>query len=170
MGLSFDTIPINEVPSPPDPEEHRPVVLVVDDEIVIADTLAIILSKSGFAAIPAYRGRSALEIAQVIPPDLLLTDVAMPGMSGIELAIAMSQKVPDCKVLLFSGQSSTADLLSEARAAGYSFPVLTKPIRPNVLLACISRCLEDLTDSTNGSICEGDEEVLFPPRVAAGGR
>jgi CheY-like chemotaxis protein len=72
---------------------------------------------------------------------MMITDVCMPGMSGIELAIAIREAIPDCKVLLFSGQASTADLLATARDAGYEFEALSKPIHPTELLARISKCL-----------------------------
>ena len=68
-------------------------------------------------------------------PHLLITDVAMPGMTGIELAIHFRKTQPECKVLLFSGQASTADLLEKARAQGYDFDLLAKPIHPADLLA-----------------------------------
>jgi CheY-like chemotaxis protein len=117
----------------------HPVVLVVDDDCIIADTLAAILEISGYAPIAAYDGPSALEIATIIPPDLLISDVVMPGMSGVELAMALSQSVPDCKVLLFSGQAATLDLLSAARAAGHHFPALTKPVHPRLMLGHVSQ-------------------------------
>jgi DNA-binding response OmpR family regulator len=119
----------------------KPLVLVVDDERVIADTLKTILEMSGYAAITAYDGESALEIAQVIPPDLLISDVVMPGMSGVELAMALRTSIPDCHVLLFSGQAATLDLLSTARAAGYDFTALTKPVHPSALLARVAELL-----------------------------
>jgi DNA-binding NtrC family response regulator len=87
-------------------------------------------------------GKSALEIARVIPPELLLSDVVMPEMTGIELAIAVVQSVPDCKVLLFSGQAATVNLLADARAAGHDFTTLRKPIHPTDLLACITGSLK----------------------------
>jgi hypothetical protein len=67
-------------------DQNSPVILVVDDERVIADTLSVILSRNGFAAMTAYNGTSALEIATLVPPQLLISDVMMPGMSGIDLA------------------------------------------------------------------------------------
>src|SRR5271170_2367929 len=121
---------------------HQPVVLVVDDEHVIADTLTAILSRSGFTVMPAYDGASALQIALAITPDLLITDVFMPGMTGIELAIAMRKTIPDCKVLLFSGQASTLDLLAKARNDGHDFALLLKPVHPTELLARISECIQ----------------------------
>lgn len=140
--LKSEIVPIDEVPLPDEVESRRPVVLVVDDERVIADTLGAILSNSGFAPLVAYNGKSAMEIARVIPPEILISDVMMPGMTGIELAIELVRAVPDCKVLLFSGQASTVDLLADARAAGHNFTTLSKPIHPTELLANISRCLE----------------------------
>jgi DNA-binding response OmpR family regulator len=117
---------------------HRPRVLVVDDEAVIADTLAEILSLSGFPAIAAYDGNGALGTALLQPPEMLITDVALPGMNGIDLAITIKRVYPDCKILLFSGQATTADLLATARRDGYRFTLLTKPVAPHELLATVA--------------------------------
>jgi CheY-like chemotaxis protein len=116
----------------------RPRVLVVDDEAVIADTLAEILSLSGFPAIAAYDGNGALGTALLQPPEMLITDVALPGMNGIELAITVKRVYPDCKILLFSGQATTADLLAAARRGGHQFTLLNKPVAPLDLLATVA--------------------------------
>jgi DNA-binding NtrC family response regulator len=134
IALTEITAKIHDRPAGP----FRPVVLVVDDERIIADTLGAILDLSGYAPLVAYNAKSALEFAQVIPPDLLISDVVMPGMGGVELAMALSQIVPSCKVLLFSGQAATLDLLSAARSAGFNFPALTKPVHPTAMLAHVS--------------------------------
>jgi CheY-like chemotaxis protein len=70
----------------------RPFIVVVDDEKRIADTLALILDSKGYSAEAAHDGESALEICRQRIPDLVLSDVVMPGMNGIELAIAVSQQ------------------------------------------------------------------------------
>lgn len=127
-------VPLNEVP-PADTSEYRSVVLVVDDESAIADTLTEILSRSGYAAVAAYDANDALETALLTPPELLITDVVLPGMSGIELAITIKRIFPDCKILLFSGQAATADLLERARTQGHEFEILAKPVHPTDLLA-----------------------------------
>jgi CheY-like chemotaxis protein len=137
----FPTVPVEEVPtlvSGADALTYRPVVLVVDDESVIADTLAEILTRSGYAAMPAYDAEEALETALLMPPELLVTDVVLPGMSGIELAIKIKRIFPDCKILLFSGQVATARLLATANAEGHRFQLLNKPIHPNDLLKEVS--------------------------------
>ena len=140
--LNCQIVPFAEVPVDLSGEvlPRRYVILVVDDEKVIADSLSMILSMSGFATLTAYHGMDALELARVIPPDLLISDVVMPGMTGIELAIAMVDMISDCKVLLFSGQAATADLLEQARDQGRNFTVLSKPVHPTDMLQRISDC------------------------------
>jgi DNA-binding response OmpR family regulator len=112
-------------------------VFVVDDESVIAFTLAAILGRSGFAAFPFTHPKEALLHAQSDPPDLLISDVMMPEMSGIDLAIQIKVGSPGTHVLLFSGQAATADLLKSARAEGHDFRLLTKPVHPTDLLAAV---------------------------------
>jgi DNA-binding response OmpR family regulator len=142
--MNFETVTLAELASRGivlQSHSSKPVVLIVDDEVLIADTLAAILRQSGFTAMTAYRGSTAMEIAYINPPDLLLTDVAMPGMNGIDLAIAVRQSFPDCKILLFSGQASTAEMLTNAHYAGHDFTSLQKPLHPRELLARISETL-----------------------------
>ncbi len=112
----------------------RPRVLVVDDERVIADTLAMILSQSGFDARAIYSGETALEMAQTFLPDMLISDVIMADLNGIDAAIRIRALLPKVKILLFSGQAATADLLEKARAQGYEFEILAKPVHPQDLL------------------------------------
>lgn len=120
----------------------RPRVLVVDDETAIADTIAKILTLSGYPAIAAYDGNDALETALMKPPELLITDVALPGMNGIELAVTIKRIFPDCKILLFSGQASTTDLLATAGRAGHHFTLLNKPVPPQDLLTIVAEHLK----------------------------
>jgi DNA-binding response OmpR family regulator len=154
--MKFDVVPLAEVPKTDVLSlKDRPVVLIVDDEKVIADTLSIILSKSGFDTFVAYDGPSALALALEIAPQLLISDVVMPGMSGIDLAISLSGTLPQCRVLLFSGQASTVDLLEKARRSGHNFTTLTKPVHPTDLLNRISECLAVQTSVENQTVPAG---------------
>jgi CheY-like chemotaxis protein len=114
---------------------RKPRVLVVDDEQVIADTLAKILDLNGYDASAVYTGTAAVESARSLKPDLVISDVIMPDMNGIEAAISIRGFLPTCKILLFSGQAATADLLENARAQGHEFEILAKPVHPSDLLA-----------------------------------
>ncbi len=113
----------------------KPKVLVVDDERVIADTLAMILNQSGFDARAVYSGEKALDLASIFAPDMLISDVIMNDLNGIDAAIRIRELLPQIKVLLFSGQAATANLLEKARAQGYEFDILAKPVHPQDLLS-----------------------------------
>jgi CheY-like chemotaxis protein len=112
-------------------------VVVVDDESVIAETVVEILNQEGFEAIAAANGPAAIELAQTYVPDVVLSDVAMPGLTGIEIGVKIREIVPDCRIILFSGQAATVDMLQEARERGHSFDILAKPIKPEQLISVI---------------------------------
>ena len=114
-------------------------IFVVDDEQVIAQTLAVILRQSGFVVDAFTNPLEVLNIADSQTPDLLVSDVMMPELSGIDLAIQLRKRHPQCKVLLFSGQAATADLLRTARQEGHDFELLLKPVHPKDLLGAIKR-------------------------------
>jgi DNA-binding response OmpR family regulator len=114
--------------------QATPRVLVLDDEKVIANTLALILNRSGFEAQAVYTAEAAVQSALDFSPDVLISDVIMDGATGIDAAIRISEMAPNCRVILFSGQAATADLLEGARASGHRFELLIKPVHPRTLL------------------------------------
>jgi CheY-like chemotaxis protein len=91
--------------------------------------------QSGFEATAVYNGEKAVEAARLIKPDMLISDVIMTDMNGIDAAITIRTLLPACKILLFSGQAATADLLDRARSQGHEFEILAKPVHPQDLLA-----------------------------------
>ena len=103
-------------------------IFVVDDEPVIASTLATILRMNGFSAKFFTSPLEALAAARSKAPDLLISDVTMPGISGIDLAMTMRAQYPKCKILLFSGHPATPALIEDARAQGHEFHLLFKPL------------------------------------------
>jgi CheY-like chemotaxis protein len=149
MSPRIQVVPLDQIPMQSQSHanvKQPPIVLVVDDEKVIADTLSIILSRNGFFVQTAYDAASALELSEIIPPDLLLSDVMMgPGMDGTQLAMEMTRSCPDCKVILFSGHAATQDLLARASGLGHRFTVLAKPLHPAELLERIDDCFGVLT-------------------------
>jgi len=119
-----------------------PRIFVVDDEPVIASTLATILQMNGFSAKFFTRPLEALVAARSKAPDLLISDITMPGISGVDLAIQMKAQYPRCKVLLFSGQPATLDLLEDARAQGHDFQYLQKPVLATEFLLEIGKIVD----------------------------
>jgi DNA-binding response OmpR family regulator len=88
-------------------------IFVVDDEPVIASTLAVILNMNGYSTRYFTRPLEALTAARLNSPDLLISDVSMPDLSGIDLAIQMRVQCPKCKILLFSRASKHHGLAGE---------------------------------------------------------
>jgi len=88
-------------------------IIIVDDEPIIADTLVNILTGEGHDAVAVSDGKSAIKWAQMIRPDAVVTDVVMPGIDGIDTAKAIMEFLPNCRIILFSGQAATGGLLAK---------------------------------------------------------
>ena len=134
--LNLETIAIAEIQSSArkaEREPYRPVVLIVDEEEIIADTRAAIFTSWGYAVMTAYDAVSALEIAGVIPPELLVADIELSGSNGVCLAIQMRELVPDCKVLLVSGQQGGVNRFAASVNEIRGFSLLIKPVHPEAM-------------------------------------
>ncbi len=139
------SIPPGGFPDDPDAalrerkSSRRVRVLVVDDEPTITETLVEILNGEGFDTMPASTGESALSSAQAFVPDVIISDVVMPGINGVELGIQLRTLLPKCRIILFSGQTATVDLLRDARKLGHDFEIVPKPVKPEHLISMIRR-------------------------------
>ncbi len=110
-----------------------PKILVVDDERVIADTLAVILSKYGYECWTAYQGLEALEKARQFRPHFILMDITMPEMSGVEAGQLILEEQPACKIVFMTGAKSNEDFLKR-RFGGGHYVLYWKPFDPQILL------------------------------------
>jgi len=113
---------------------HPPRVLVVDDETLIADSVTEILNRNGYEATAAYSGAEAIRQCELRRPDIVVTDVIMPDMDGIRLAMAVRAICANIRIVLFSGNAATPNLLDNAGMDGVFFELLTKPVHPAKLL------------------------------------
>jgi CheY-like chemotaxis protein len=109
-------------------------LLIVDDEHIIADTLAHIFAQAGYETKAVYSAEQALALIEDWVPNLAILDVVLPGMNGIDLAIRLKSQIPHCKLTLFSGHAATSSLLDDARRDGHALDVVPKPIHPTELL------------------------------------
>ena len=117
-------------------------VLVVDDEFIIASTWAQILRMSGFETDWATSGEEAIWRARRKRPDVLLSDVLMRGISGIETAEEILKIHPECRVVLISGHAETVRSIAEDYPGKPDFEILSKPIHPLVLLERIRESIQ----------------------------
>lgn len=130
-------------------------IYVVDDQSMTAGSLAAVLEKDGFRVLTFTDPQTALNRAQWNPPRLLLVDVFLSRMSGIELAIAMNYAAPQCRLLLFSESSRVKALLEQTRQQGYSFEFVSKPFRFRELVAKCHGMMMGQTESFAGSVLPG---------------
>jgi CheY-like chemotaxis protein len=112
-------------------------ILIVDRDQVVAKTLVMVLNSGGYDAVAAFSGEEAIVKAAQSSFDVLLADVMMEPMNGVQTALAFLQIQPTARVLLFSGSNGAVPILSEAFQAGHNFPVLAKPVHPLELFSRI---------------------------------
>jgi CheY-like chemotaxis protein len=120
-------------------------VLIVDDEKIIGETLGSIFTTRGYEARAAQSAEEAIEVLAEWQPNLAILDVRLPKMNGIDLAIALKNSHPACRVLLLSGYPNTVDLVARAQADGHLFEVLAKPVHPTVIRSRRSFALPNLS-------------------------
>lgn len=110
-------------------------ILVVDDDRLVADTLALIFVKSGFEARVAYSADEALESTRAFTPDLLLCDVTMPGRDGLALVCDVTRELPSCRIIILTGfYSNLKDVREQSKKLARPMGILTKPCQPSELL------------------------------------
>ena len=112
---------------------------MVEDEAVVLHTLQLILKQNGYDVRGARDGAEALAITKGFSPNILLCDINLPDMDGIQISLEIKQAIPDCRIVLLSGDITSTELLEEAQKQGYHFEVLAKPTEPQKLLQVLAR-------------------------------
>jgi excisionase family DNA binding protein len=123
----------------PTPATGRPRILVVDDEASIRDLLAKTLALAEYDVDLAPDGRNALERLRIIPYDLLITDLKMPGVDGLTVIREARRLKADIPVIIITGYSTEASAIEAVNlgVSGY----LTKPFRVPRVLAAATKAL-----------------------------
>jgi CheY-like chemotaxis protein len=114
-------------------------ILVVDDVDTIARVYARFLERQGYEVRIAFNGQEALEEWEKFKPDLIISDIRMPKMSGFELASKIREKKADQKIILMTGYADEAEVLQQQKSHG--FPFFTKPAD---LQTTVSKIVEDV--------------------------
>jgi DNA-binding response OmpR family regulator len=121
-------------------------ILVVDDEHAIADTLSLILARAGYKSTATYSAAEALAAVANHRPDLIISDVMMPNMNGVDFAVQVCKLYPGVEILLISGHAGTKDLVEAAGSyCGHSLDLLTKPVLPEDMLSRVAEILRRIS-------------------------
>ena len=118
-------------------ELDRRTVLVIDDDRVLADTLAQILRLNGFQPVALYSGEEAIELVERLQPDIVLSDIRMSRVDGIEAAKRIRELHPECRVILFTAHPVSAAMRHMIHGLG--FELLQRPLHPEEVLTALRR-------------------------------
>jgi len=120
--------------------EHKPTVLIIDDESGILESLTILLKTEGFNPIVAHHGKRGLELMDEASPDIVLSDIRMPGMTGVELLGQARSRMPDVPVILMTAQATLQSAMQAVNEGAFYY--IQKPFRNDELLAILRRAYE----------------------------
>ncbi len=122
------------------PQESRPTVLIIDDESAIVDTLRILLKNEGFAAHVAFGGKQGLDQIAAIRPDIVISDIRMPGFGGLDILAAARAQDPDMPVILMTAQASLQTAINAVNDGAFHY--VQKPFQNDALIAIVKRAAE----------------------------
>lgn len=152
-------------------------ILLVDDEEGIRKVLGIALEDIGYEVYTAENGEAALDIFRETNPPIVLTDIKMPGMDGIELLRRLKQESPDTEVIMITGHGDINLAIKSLKFEATDF--VTKPINDEVLEIALKRCRERIsmrqqirayTENLEQLVEEKTEKLLEAERLAAVGQ
>ena len=118
----------------------QPCILIVDDEQSILDTLRILLKNEGFEVVTAQGGKAGLEQLTASAPDIVLTDIKMPGVTGIEILAAVKEQDPETPVILMTAQASLQSAIQAVNEGAFHY--VQKPFSNDEIVALCRRAAE----------------------------
>ena len=121
-------------------QEARPTVLIIDDESAIVDTLRILLKNEGFAAHVAFGGKQGIDQINAIRPDIIISDIRMPAVNGLDVLSAAKAQDPDVPVILMTAQASLQSAISAVNDGAFHY--VQKPFQNDALIAIVKRAAE----------------------------
>ncbi len=152
-------------------------ILLVDDEAGIRKVLKIALSDMGYTVLTAENGIEALEVFRDVQPPIVLTDIKMPEMDGIELLRRLKQESPETEIIIITGHGDLDLAIKSVKYEATDF--VTKPINDEVLEIALSRAheriemrrtLQAYTQSLEQMVQEKSRQLIEAERLAAVGQ
>jgi DNA-binding NtrC family response regulator len=121
-------------------ENGQPTVLVIDDELGILESLRILLRNEGFSPVIANGGKQGLDQIAELRPDIILSDVRMPSVGGVQVLSAARAQDPDVPVILMTAQATLQSAMQAVNEGAFYY--IQKPFRNDELLAILRRAAE----------------------------
>jgi len=137
--------------------KRKQTILVVDDEEAVLRLFQRILKKKEYAVLMANKGKTALELVNKKRPDLVILDLKMPGMNGIEILRRIKRIDENIEVILITGYGTMKTAKMAMRLGAYDY--ITKPFDINYIRALIEDAISPASDSLAQKV-RGDEEIL----------
>ena len=131
-------------------------ILVVDDDIALAEMIGIVLQTEGFEVVDCADGAQALDVFHQVTPDLVLLDLMLPGMDGIEIC-RLIRRESDVPVVMLTARSDTADVVAGLEAGADDY--VPKPFKPKELVARVRARLRGREDSAEEHVRLGDMSI-----------
>ncbi len=141
-------------------------ILVVDDDVALAEMIGIVLEAEGFLVSDVYDGAFALEEFHAAAPDLVLLDLMLPGLDGIEIC-RLIRRESDVPIVMLTARSDTADVVAGLEAGADDY--VPKPFKPKELVARVRARLRGREESGEERIVLGDISIDVPGHVVCRG-
>lgn len=137
-------------------ETKKHTILVIEDDKMVRFNIACHLQDHGFAVIEESNGTKGLELARTVHPDVVLCDLYMPGMNGLEIINILHKETPNLPLIVISGTGFVGDVVSALHDGAWDF--VTKPILNTILEYSIKRALERAKLEHDNSLYQSELE------------
>lgn len=142
-------------------------ILVVDDDVALAEMIGIVLQAEGYDVADCYDGADAMDVFHRTDPDLILLDVMLPHVDGIQICEAI-RRISDVPIVMLTARSDTTDVVAGLEAGADDY--VAKPFKPKELVARIKARLRGRPEVDEERIALGDIAIDVPGhRVERGG-
>jgi two-component system nitrogen regulation response regulator NtrX len=143
-------------------------VLIVDDEGNIRRMLRALLESEGYRVREAESAEAAISDVDALPPEVILLDLMLPGMTGLEALPVLAEKAPGVPVIMMSGRATLSDAVKATREGAFHF--IEKPLSPETILVTLNGAMEvsrarALTRSLTADLAPGSELVGETPAI-----
>jgi two-component system, OmpR family, response regulator MtrA len=138
----------------------KPRILIVDDDLALTEMLTIVLSKQGYEPYAVNNGAQALDAVRDLRPDLVLLDLMLPGMNGVDVCRTLRGESVNVPILMLTAKTDTIDVVVGLESGADDY--VAKPFKPKELIARVRARLRRATDEPIEQLTIGDVDIDVP--------